>query len=147
MICTMPSTALSVSILNSTLTSDPLFGRTCLLICHDDTRRDLRHPAKIYSPECVEEEFSEVRGSKLRSNTPDLLHISSNISRPFPITAPHRYKPREERVASSCHLLLVGFPRISRRCCPGRVWVGAPQSITNTPREISTPTTNSPIAR
>src|SRR5919107_4008554 len=60
----MPSTTLSVSILNSTLTSDPLFGRTCLLICHDDTRRDLRHPAKIYSPECVEEEFSEVHGSK-----------------------------------------------------------------------------------
>src|ERR671916_1644680 len=57
----MPSTTLSVSILNSTLTSDPLFGRTCLLICHDDTRRDLRHPAKIYSQECVEGEYSELR--------------------------------------------------------------------------------------
>src|SRR5215217_3135661 len=61
MIWTIPSTTLSVSILNSTLTSDPLFGRTCLLICHDDTRRDLRHPAKIYSPECVEGEFCELR--------------------------------------------------------------------------------------
>src|SRR5215217_6655434 len=63
MIWTIPSTTLSVSILNSTLTSDPLFGRTCLLICHDDTRRDLRHPAKIYSPECVEGEFCELRSA------------------------------------------------------------------------------------
>jgi hypothetical protein len=41
MIWTMPSTTLSVSILNSTLTSNPLVSRIYLLIRHDDAREGI----------------------------------------------------------------------------------------------------------
>src|SRR5215218_556799 len=64
MIWITPSTTLSVSILNSTLTYDPLFGRTRLLVCHHVTRRELRPPAKIYSAECAEGVFCELRPKK-----------------------------------------------------------------------------------
>ena len=67
MIWTMPSTTLSVSILNSTLTYDPLFGRTRLLACHDDTLRELRPPAKIYPPDCFRKGFLRTTSPKRRS--------------------------------------------------------------------------------
>src|SRR5215213_2923164 len=66
----MPSTTLSVSILNSTVTSNPLVSRTYLLIRHDDTRRNLRHPASVYSPECVEGVFSEIGSELIRRRHP-----------------------------------------------------------------------------
>src|ERR687894_44672 len=98
------------------------------------------HPSawKGYSPKFATPNFGEYPRPS--------AHLEQHIPA-VPDNCPTSLQTARGKVASGCDLLLVGFPRISRRCCPGRVWLGAPQSITNTPREIATPTTNSPIAR
>jgi hypothetical protein len=67
---------------------------------------------KLYSPECVEEEFSEVRGYKLPRPAPAIYQSRRGRATFSPLPRPYLLRLLLGSDTSCCDLLQPGLPRI-----------------------------------